>query len=118
MRAGSGDAEALALREEILTLCKRIMLLEILLEMGRSTSLVVIKALQAAGDVNFPVAITITFSWAVAVLLSYILGVVCGLGLLGVWIAMTLDECTRGIIFICRWRKGRWRRLDLVSDAT
>ncbi len=115
--AGSGDAEAMALREDILVLCKRIMLLEMLLEMGRSTSLVVIKALQAAGDVNFPVIITITFSWAIAVLMSYILGVVCGLGLTGVWIAMTIDECTRGIIFITRWRKGGWRKLDLVSAA-
>jgi len=116
--AGSGDAEAMLLREDILALCKRIMLLEILLEVGRSISLVVIKSLQAAGDVNFPVIITITFSWAVAVLMSYILGVVCGLGLTGVWIAMTIDECTRGAIFIARWKKGGWRRLDLVSDAS
>ncbi len=115
--ATSGDPEALALREEILALCKRVMLLEIVLEAGRSISLVVIKALQAAGDVNFPVIITISFSWLVAVLLSYVLGVVCGLGLLGVWIAMACDEFTRGMIFIARWKKGGWRKLDLVSGA-
>jgi len=113
----SSDAEALLLRDEILALCKRIMLLEIVLEIGRSISLVVIKALQTAGDVNFPVITTITSSWAVAVLLSYILGVVCGLGLTGVWIAMACDEFLRGMIFIARWKKGGWRKLDLVSGA-
>ena len=113
----TGDAEALLLRDDILSLCKRIMLLEIILEMGRSTSLVVIKALQTAGDVNFPVITTISSSWLIAVLLSYILGVVCGLGLIGVWIAMACDEFLRGIIFITRWKKGGWRKLDLVSGA-
>lgn len=115
--SGTGDAEAMLLREDILNLCKRVMLLEIILEMGRSTSLVVIKALQTAGDVNFPVFTTITSTWLVAVLLSFVLGKVCGLGLLGVWIAMSCDEFLRGMIFIARWRKGGWRRLDIVSGA-
>ena len=39
--------------------------------------------------------------------MSYILGVKLGLGLIGIWIGMTLDEDIRGVIFMIRWKK-RW----------
>lgn len=99
---------------EIIALGKQIMLIDIALEFGRSVNLVVIRGLQAAGDIKFPVYLGIGSMWGVAALLAYILGIGLGWGLIGVWIAMALDECLRAVIVYIRWKKGSWRGKALV----
>ncbi|MGL6175174.1 MAG: MATE family efflux transporter, partial [Cellulosilyticaceae bacterium] len=99
---------------EIIALGKQIMLIDIALEFGRSVNLVVIRGLQAAGDIKFPVVLGIGSMWGVAALLSYVLGISLGWGLIGVWIAMALDECLRAIVVYTRWKKGSWRGKALV----
>jgi Na+-driven multidrug efflux pump len=37
-------------------------------------------------------------------------GLVFNWGLEGVWIAMAMDECARGIIYWFKFRSGRWKR--------
>ena len=39
--------------------------------------------------------------------MSYVLGIWAGWGLIGIWIALALDENIRGLILLCRWRSGR-----------
>lgn len=41
-------------------------------------------------------------------LLAYILGIYWAWGLVGIWIAIGLDEWTRGIIMIARWHGEKW----------
>ena len=72
-------------------------------------NIVIIRGMQAAGDTQYPVFISVLSMWGVATLLSYIFGIVLGWGLVGVWLAMALDECLRAIIFYIRWRRGGWR---------
>ncbi|ERL18500.1 MULTISPECIES: hypothetical protein [Acidaminococcus] len=31
-------------------------------------------------------------------------------GLVGIWVAMALDECSHGLVFFGRWHQGTWRR--------
>ncbi|CAG9623475.1 MATE family efflux transporter [Sutcliffiella rhizosphaerae] len=101
---------------EIIALGGTLILLTIILEPGRSFNLVVINALRAAGDVKFPVYIGILSMWGVAVTVSYILGIHFGLGLIGVWIAMILDEWLRGIIMLLRWRSRIWVNKSFVQQ--
>lgn len=96
----------------ILTLAKQVSLVEIFLEIGRSINIVMVKALIATGDVKFPVACGIVCQWLVAALFSYILGSVLGLGLVGVWIALAMDECVRGFIYLIRFKLGKWKRFQ------
>lgn len=98
----------------VLELGKKIMLVEILLEIGKSTNIVLVRSLQATGDTKFPVMIGIISMWAVAFGLGYFLGVVCNLGLLGVWIGMALDEDIRAVIFLIRWKRGKWKYIRLT----
>ncbi len=100
----------------VLALGKKIMLIEVFLELGKCTNITLVRSLQATGDVKFPTMIGIIFMWAIAVGLSYILGVTFGLGLVGVWIAMALDEEIRGVIFMIRWKKGGWKNIRLVES--
>ena len=85
------------------------------MEFGRSLNLVYVGALKGAGDVRFPVLYGICSNWGIMVLGSYILGIKCGLGLVGFWLGIGTDETTRGIVMLLRWRSKRWQKYSLIS---
>lgn len=95
--------------KQIITLGKKILFIELFLEMGRTVNILMTKCLTAVGDVIFPVVIGIIFMWFVAVLGGYYLGVHMGMGLVGIWIAMAIDECARGILFVIRFQSEKWK---------
>lgn len=99
---------------EIIKLGSTILFLDIILETGRAFNVVIINCLRAAGDVRFPVYIGIVSMWLIGVLLAFILAIPCKLGFPGMWIALALDEWTRGLIVNYRWRKGSWRGRTFV----
>lgn len=81
---------------------------DFLLEFGRSRNLVLVSALRAAGDVHFPLYIGLFSMWFFSVGFSWLLGIRMGLGLVGVWIAIGLDECFRALGMQLRWAKDTW----------
>lgn len=99
---------------EVIELGKKIMFIDIFLELGRSCNMIFVRALSAAGDIKFPITLGIINVWLVAVLGGFILSEVFGLGLVGIWIAMTADECIRGIVFIFRWKSGVWKNKKII----
>lgn len=99
---------------EIIELGKKIMFIDIFLELGRACNMIFVRALSAAGDIKFPITVGIINVWLVAVLGGFILSEVFNLGLIGIWIAMMIDECIRGIIFIFRWRSGVWKNKKII----
>ena len=102
--------------ENIIALGSLLILITILLEPGRAFNIVIINSLRAAGDVKFPVIVGIIVMWGVAVSLSYILGIHFGLGLVGVWIAFTLDEWIRGLLMLKRWKSRKWMNKSFVKQ--
>lgn len=100
---------------EIIKLGQKLVLIDIILEVGRCSNLIVIQSLRAAGDVLFPVIIGLISMWLLNVGGAYFLGIVSGFGLVGVWIGMASDECLRGILVITRWLRGSWRGKRLTS---
>lgn len=84
--------------------------INIFVELGRTSNLVVISSLRGAGDVYFPTGVAIFSMWVVSTLGAYVLAVVFGLGLNGLWIAFAADECLRGILMLWRWKSGKWRQ--------
>jgi putative MATE family efflux protein len=103
---------------DIIAVGATIFLLSIVLEPGRTFNTVVINSLRAAGDARFPVLMGVLSMWGVSVPLAYVLGVHFGIGLLGVWIAFTVDEWLRGIIMLLRWRSRAWEKKALVKPLT
>lgn len=101
----------------IAELTKKVLLADIFMEVGRTCNIVLIRALQGAGDVRFPVLVGICCMWGIAVPIAYVLGVVCNMGLVGVWIGMACDECVRGVLFLIRWKRGKWRGRALVHTG-
>lgn len=100
---------------QVLELGRHIFLIEIFLEMGRAVNMVMVMSLQAAGDIKWPVTTGLISMWLTATLGAYVFGVVLGYGLIGVWLAMMLDEIVRAIFFIYRWHSGGWKKHTLIE---
>lgn len=98
----------------MLELGRHIFLIEIFLEIGRAVNMVMVMSLQAAGDIKGPVTIGLLSMWLVSVSDAYFFGIVLDFGLIGIWIAMMMDECLRALIFIYRWHSGVWRHKNLI----
>ena len=71
--------------------------------------------LRAANDVRFTMTVSIISMWLCRILFSYVLALWCGLGLKGVWIAMTMDWVVRAALFIWRYFSGKWETKQLLS---
>ena len=81
---------------DVLLLAGNILIINVFLEFGRTTNLVVLACLRGAGDVYFPTVCAIFSNWIVSVFGSYLLAVVCGFGIYGLFVALALDEIVRG----------------------
>lgn len=101
---------------ETLVLVRQILMVAVLIEIGRTTNLVIIGSMKAAGDVLFPVFVGMAVMWGVGISVGYSCGVLFSLGVAGVFMGTAADECTRGIIALLRWRKGNWKGKTVVKE--
>lgn len=86
-----------------------LIILNIFVEAGRTSNIIIISSLRGAGDVIFPTGVAIFSMWILSTLCGYVLAVVLGMGLNGLWIAFAADECFRGVLMLWRWKTGKWR---------
>ena len=63
---------------------------------------------RAAGDAKASMYISSISMWIFRIGFSYVLGKYLGMGVFGVWVAMIMDQFVRGVLFIRRYRSGRW----------
>ena len=73
-----------------------------------AASIVVSGALRGAGDTLIPSIMNFVSIWFVRLTLAAYLSV--SFGLTGVWIAMCIELCFRGVIFLFRLRGERWMK--------
>lgn len=64
--------------------------------------------LRAVADVRFPMILSILSMWVFRIGFSWIIGVFFGLGIFGIWVAMTIDWLFRGVCFTLRYRSSKW----------
>ena len=102
--------------QNVIEMGANILIINIILEMGRTTNLVVIACMRGAGDVVFPTVCAIFSMWVISTLGAYIFAVVFGMGIYGLWIAFAADECVRGILMIWRWKSGKWRTKRFAAE--
>lgn len=99
---------------EMLRIVCRLLWIDVILEVGRTTNLIYGTALKTCGDALFPVAIGIVFMFLCTVFGTWYLGVHLGLLVTGCYIALTADECVRAVAMILRWQSGKWKNKGLV----
>ncbi len=94
---------------EIIRLGSILLWIAVILEWGRALNVLVGSALRASGDAKFIAFFGLGSMWCIAVGGAYGLSIGLGWGLIGVWLAMTLDEHIRGWVSLYRWRRGYWQ---------
>lgn len=70
--------------------------------------------LRATGDVAFTMWVSILSTLLVRLTLSYLLGVVFGMGVMGIAWAMCADWLVRAVFLVARLRSGAWKEKRVV----
>ena len=70
--------------------------------------------LRAAGDVKFTMYVSVVSTLAVRLLLSWLLGIVLQMGVIGIAAAMVCDWCVRAVLFIWRQKSGKWKSFRVI----
>ena len=87
--------------------------MELLAEPLYAASICCAGVFRGAGDTLVPSILNLGSMWCVRIVLSLLL--VPSMGLKGYWLAMTIELCFRGIIFLIRLYRGRWMKKDLIK---
>lgn len=72
--------------------------------------------LRAAGDVVWTMIIAIVSMWTFRIITAYIFSYAFHLGLIGIWIAMTIDWTFRAICYTLRYRGSKWETIMLKRE--
>ncbi len=70
--------------------------------------------LRAAGDVKFTMWASILATVVCRTLLSFILALWMGMGVIGITLAMVLDWCIKGALDLYRFRSGKWKNKKII----
>ena len=68
-------------------------------------------ALRGAGDTRFPLIASVVSWFLIRLPLAYVLGFPFGMGLTGIWLAVTVDYFVRAALLALRFRSGAWARV-------
>jgi len=72
--------------------------------------MVMVQAFNGAGDTVTPTTINLFCYWLFEIPLAYALALPLGLGVKGVFLAITIAESTIAIVGILAFRRGRWKK--------
>lgn len=100
---------------DMIKLVGTLLIVDIFLEIGKSTNLVYGFALKTSGDAVFPMTIAIVFMLLFAVGGTWLFGIKLGYLALGAYIGMSMDECIRAVLMFSRWNSGRWKKRGIVT---
>lgn len=72
------------------------------------------KGLRAAGDVKFTTIVSLITTIGVRLIFSVLFGITLNMGVIGIALAMCLDWTVRGIIFLWRFKQGKWKNFQVI----
>lgn len=70
--------------------------------------------LRAAGDVRYTMMVSIGCMFILRIALGYTFGSVLRMGVIGIWVAMGFDWMLRSVIYVVRFRSGRWKEFQVI----
>jgi putative MATE family efflux protein len=71
-------------------------------------------ALRAANDVKFTMWTSMISMWIWRIGFSYVLAILFKMGVMGVWVAMTIDWLFRSICFVVRFRQAKYKSMSIM----
>lgn len=100
---------------EVITLGAKYLMLMAIVQIPQQTSGVLNGALRGAGDTKAPMYIGGIGLWLIRLPLSFLLSVTFGMGIIGVWVAMTVDLFVRFGLSTYRYYRGNWKQIVLEA---
>lgn len=91
--------------ESILQMAYIVLLIDIVTMFAKNVNLTLGNSLRAAGDVHYPVIISVISMWGIGTGLAWILGCVLKFGLAGIFAAFLMDETLRSFLLWHRWNQ-------------
>jgi len=84
-----------------------------------SASWVLPAGFKGARDARYAMWVSLLSMWGGRIVVGYLLGITLGLGVVGIWLGMTVDWIIRGCCFYRRLNSGRWLwKYRPVDDQT
>lgn len=95
--------------EQVIQLAWTLFALNALTEISRGGNIITTFTLRATGDAWFITIAAMIVTWVLAVPGAYMAVFVLNWGVIGVFVAVLLDESIRACINVGRWRSRRWQ---------
>jgi putative MATE family efflux protein len=99
--------------QSIINASSIIFFVDLFVQIPRAINNVSEGSLCANGDTKITFIISTIACIIGSIALSYLLCVVLCWGLIGLWIAFVIDESIKAIIYILRWRSGKWKYIKI-----
>lgn len=80
------------------------------LQVFDAVAMVAMGTLNGLGDTRYTMVVSIITNWLVMLPISYVLGVVMGYGLLGVWVGVAMMVVAIAALDLSRFIQGGWRK--------
>lgn len=81
-------------------------------------SFVLPSGLKGAGDVKYTLLTSLIGMWIFRMAFGYILGITLKLGLIGIWFGMYTDWLVRGMLYVIRFKKGKWKNHIVIKRVS
>lgn len=101
--------------QNIIMLGQMIMIADIFVETGRCLNMTFVSSLKAAGAYVFPLVMGLLCNWGLGLTTGYVVGVVLGVGVAGIYAGTATDECIRGLIVMYYWYRKKWVGKSVVE---
>lgn len=69
--------------------------------------------LRGAGDIIYVMITSFIGIWVFRILLTVVLDYLFHMGIMGVWVALCFDFLIRAIMYIIRFKRGRWKQITV-----
>lgn len=70
---------------------------------------VISSSLRGAGDIIYVTITTFIGIWCFRIVLAILLNKILNLNIYGVWIAVCIDFAIRGLLYLARFKRGKWK---------
>lgn len=101
--------------ETVIRLVSSVLIVDIFLEIGRTSNLIFGSALKISGDAVYTVMIAVVFMYLFAAGGTYLFGIELEWYIVGNWIALAADECIRAVLMGLRWSSNKWHSKVLIK---
>ncbi len=80
------------------------------------TTFILPNGLKGAGDARYTMLTTLIGMVVFRIVLGYLLGVVLGYGVVGVWLGIIIDWIVRSALYMRRLKDGKWKGVRLLGE--